>query len=240
MVSKGINIFDTADSYGTGKLNGKSEQLLGRFIEVRGEGCRAAGRGAGRQEHMAGRLPGTQCQVRARLASSLCALHSRRLHGTTAPCIINMGCLSTAAPKHRRCCLWLLSWVLPPAHILYHHLSTGHNPCLPPATAAPRQPCPLRVSQTRRCHTLLTPAPPLSQEYPGSAKVQANLHVATKLAAYPWRVLPANMVAACKGSLRRLGADQLALGQLHWSAANYAPLQVRWHAAGSSLRRALC
>jgi len=28
----GINLFDTADSYGTGKLNGQSERLLGRFI----------------------------------------------------------------------------------------------------------------------------------------------------------------------------------------------------------------
>ncbi len=28
VVSKGINFFDTADSYGTGRLNGKSEQLL--------------------------------------------------------------------------------------------------------------------------------------------------------------------------------------------------------------------
>lgn len=30
-VSKGINLFDTADSYGTGALNGRSEQLLGQF-----------------------------------------------------------------------------------------------------------------------------------------------------------------------------------------------------------------
>jgi len=35
------------------------------------------------------------------------------------------------------------------------------------------------------------------------------------------------MVSACRGSLRRLGADQAALGQLHWSAARYAPLQER-------------
>lgn len=28
----GITLFDTADSYGTGRLNGKSEKLLGRFI----------------------------------------------------------------------------------------------------------------------------------------------------------------------------------------------------------------
>lgn len=31
-VTKGINLFDTADSYGTGKLNGRSELLLGKFI----------------------------------------------------------------------------------------------------------------------------------------------------------------------------------------------------------------
>ena len=30
-----------------------------------------------------------------------------------------------------------------------------------------------------------------------------------------------------RGSLRRLGREQLALGQLHWSAARYAPLQER-------------
>lgn len=32
-ISKGINWFDTADSYGTGKLSGQSEKLLGRFIK---------------------------------------------------------------------------------------------------------------------------------------------------------------------------------------------------------------
>lgn len=31
-VENGINLFDTADSYGTGKLNGQSEKLLGKFI----------------------------------------------------------------------------------------------------------------------------------------------------------------------------------------------------------------
>lgn len=30
-VSKGVTLFDTGDSYGTGRLNGRSEQLLGRF-----------------------------------------------------------------------------------------------------------------------------------------------------------------------------------------------------------------
>lgn len=38
-------------------------------------------------------------------------------------------------------------------------------------------------------------------------------------------MLPSNIVAACKGSLQRLGTEQLSLGQLHWSASNYAPLQ---------------
>lgn len=32
VVDNGINIFDTADSYGTGRLNGQSEKLLGKFI----------------------------------------------------------------------------------------------------------------------------------------------------------------------------------------------------------------
>jgi pyridoxine 4-dehydrogenase len=32
-ISNGINWFDTADSYGTGSLNGRSEQLLGQFSQ---------------------------------------------------------------------------------------------------------------------------------------------------------------------------------------------------------------
>lgn len=31
-VESGVNLFDTADSYGTGRLNGQSEKLLGKFI----------------------------------------------------------------------------------------------------------------------------------------------------------------------------------------------------------------
>ena len=30
-VSNGVTLFDTGDSYGTGKLNGRSEMLLGKF-----------------------------------------------------------------------------------------------------------------------------------------------------------------------------------------------------------------
>ena len=40
--------------------------------------------------------------------------------------------------------------------------------------------------------------------------------VATKFAALPWRFGPASVVAACKGSLERLGVDQLDLYQIHW------------------------
>ncbi|KAK9918860.1 hypothetical protein WJX75_007596 [Coccomyxa subellipsoidea] len=90
-ISKGVNLFDTADSYGTGRLNGRSEQLLGRFIAE------------------------------------------------------------------------------------------------------------------------------------SSARKTDDVLIATKLAAYPWRVTPGQYVSACRGSLRRLGLDQLALGQLHWSVAKYAP-----------------
>ncbi len=52
------------------------------------------------------------------------------------------------------------------------------------------------------------------------------MRVATKLAAYPWRLAPGQWVAAARASLRRLGAEKAALVQLHWSTANYAPLQV--------------
>eukprot|EP01025_Chloroclados_australasicus_P000991 TRINITY_DN10318_c1_g1_i3.p1 TRINITY_DN10318_c1_g1~~TRINITY_DN10318_c1_g1_i3.p1 ORF type:complete len:374 (-),score=15.31 TRINITY_DN10318_c1_g1_i3:257-1378(-) len=62
------------------------------------------------------------------------------------------------------------------------------------------------------------------REYLESNK-SANIHIATKFAAYPWRVFPQNIVWACQGSLRRLGMQTLSLGQLHWSTSTYAPLQ---------------
>lgn len=56
-----------------------------------------------------------------------------------------------------------------------------------------------------------------------------GVNVITKLAAYPWRVTAGQMVSACEASRARLGGgeDCLALAQLHWSAAKYAPLQER-------------
>lgn len=66
-----------------------------------------------------------------------------------------------------------------------------------------------------------------TREYPGSERVRNNIRIATKLAAYPWRLTSGQWVAACRASLRRLGTDKVALAQLHWSTANYAPLQER-------------
>ncbi|MGK7912155.1 MAG: aldo/keto reductase [Synechococcus sp.] len=48
--------------------------------------------------------------------------------------------------------------------------------------------------------------------------------IATKLAAYPWRLTRSSMVRACKGSARRLQRP-VDLAQMHWSPSNYAPWQ---------------
>ncbi|XP_050237056.1 pyridoxal reductase, chloroplastic isoform X2 [Mercurialis annua] len=56
-------------------------------------------------------------------------------------------------------------------------------------------------------------------------KTRNNIVIATKFAAYPWRVTPGQFVKACRGSLERLQVEQIGIGQLHWSTANYAPPQ---------------
>lgn len=60
------------------------------------------------------------------------------------------------------------------------------------------------------------------QEYLGSGK--ENICIATKLAAYPWRLTRQSMVSACKSSAQRLGRN-VDLVQMHWSTANYFPWQ---------------
>lgn len=65
------------------------------------------------------------------------------------------------------------------------------------------------------------------REVPVSDAARSNVCIATKLAAYPWRLTSGQMVKACQGSLKRLGAEQAAIGQLHWSASRYAPFQER-------------
>ena len=61
-----------------------------------------------------------------------------------------------------------------------------------------------------------------SREYIGAGK--GNICIATKLAAYPWRLTRQSMVSACKSSALRLGRN-VDLVQMHWSTANYAPWQ---------------
>ena len=53
---------------------------------------------------------------------------------------------------------------------------------------------------------------------------QEKICLATKLAAYPWRLTRQQMVAAGKASAQRLGRP-IDLVQMHWSTANYAPWQ---------------
>lgn len=58
--------------------------------------------------------------------------------------------------------------------------------------------------------------------------------VATKIAPYPWRITPGNIVRSAEGSLRRLEQPKLSIAQLHWSTANYQPFQEQ------ALREGIC
>ena len=60
------------------------------------------------------------------------------------------------------------------------------------------------------------------REYQGVNKDKICL--ATKLAPYPWRLTRGAMVAAGKASAERFGRN-IDLVQMHWSTANYFPLQ---------------
>ena len=53
---------------------------------------------------------------------------------------------------------------------------------------------------------------------------QAQICLATKLAAYPWRITRGSVVKAGSASAQRLGRP-IDLAQMHWSTANYAPWQ---------------
>lgn len=63
------------------------------------------------------------------------------------------------------------------------------------------------------------------RQYKGNKRIKDNIVIATKFAAYPWRLTPGQFVKACKSSMERMQIDQIGIGQLHWSTANYAPLQ---------------
>lgn len=61
-----------------------------------------------------------------------------------------------------------------------------------------------------------------SKQYEGANK--ESICIATKLAAYPWRLTRKSMISAGKASGSRLGKN-VDLVQMHWSTANYAPWQ---------------
>lgn len=63
-----------------------------------------------------------------------------------------------------------------------------------------------------------------AQAYQGAH--QDEICIATKLAAYPWRLTRRSMVRAGQASAQRLGRP-VDLAQMHWSPANYAPWQER-------------
>lgn len=87
----------------------------------------------------------------------------------------------------------------------------------------------------------------LSPQQPANGDLPAKAIVATKLAAYPWRLTPEATVSAARASRRRVAgrppssgyaaddaADDddaslppLGVAQAHWSTANYQPLQER-------------
>ena len=60
-----------------------------------------------------------------------------------------------------------------------------------------------------------------SQEYQGNN--QDKICLATKLAPYPWRLTRGSMVKAGEASIKRMG--RIDLVQMHWSTANYLPMQ---------------
>eukprot|EP00252_Welwitschia_mirabilis_P005816 TRINITY_DN16411_c0_g1_i5.p1 TRINITY_DN16411_c0_g1~~TRINITY_DN16411_c0_g1_i5.p1 ORF type:complete len:287 (-),score=39.02 TRINITY_DN16411_c0_g1_i5:592-1452(-) len=91
----------------------------------------------------------------------------------------------------------------------------------------PNRPSPLLgipgLPKRRRLLPLIWPW----QTFAGPQRLKNKIHIATKFAAYPWRLTSSQFVEACKSSLGRLQIQQLGLGQLHWSTANYAPFQER-------------
>ena len=80
-------------------------------------------------------------------------------------------------------------------------------------------------------------------DFSGSPKTKPNVQqVATKIAPYPWRVTPGQIVSAAEASLKRLEQDKLAVAQLHWSTANYQPFQEKalWEGIGDVYDKGLC
>jgi pyridoxine 4-dehydrogenase len=80
---------------------------------------------------------------------------------------------------------------------------------------------------------------PIKQKSLNSNNLQ---QVATKFAPYPWRITRGSIVQAAKESLARLEQPQLEIAQLHWSTANYQPLQegALWEGIADVYDAGLC
>ncbi|MBA0709165.1 hypothetical protein Golax_024220 [Gossypium laxum] len=63
------------------------------------------------------------------------------------------------------------------------------------------------------------------REFQGEKRIRDEIVIATKFAAYPWRLTSGQFVQACRASRDRMQIEQIGIGQLHWSTANYAPPQ---------------
>ncbi|XP_022722979.1 pyridoxal reductase, chloroplastic isoform X2 [Durio zibethinus] len=63
------------------------------------------------------------------------------------------------------------------------------------------------------------------REFRGKKRIKDEIVIATKFAAYPWRLTAGQFVEACRASRDRMQIEQIGIGQLHWSTANYAPPQ---------------
>ena len=77
---------------------------------------------------------------------------------------------------------------------------------------------------------------------PQNNSLQYSQQVATKLAPYPWRVTKQSLVSATKASLKRLDQKKVAIAQLHWSTANYQPIQEKalWEGIADVYDAGLC
>jgi pyridoxine 4-dehydrogenase len=58
-----------------------------------------------------------------------------------------------------------------------------------------------------------------------ASKAGNRQQVATKFAPYSWRLTRGSLQSAARESLSRLEQDKLCIAQLHWSTANYQPMQ---------------
>jgi hypothetical protein len=100
-LSQGVNLFDTADSYGTGALNGRSEQLLGEFSR------RRTGAAADTSVHIATKLAGYPWRVTPWNMTAACRCSPHRLRDVDNPYICPYNPYRSFA---KYCTSWVRIW----------------------------------------------------------------------------------------------------------------------------------